>query len=132
MREIKFRAWVKNAKRMEHCIEVNPFYIGDCDRVRWNRDKVELTQYTGLKDKNGKDIYEGDICTVSAEEPHSNDYFTTDYDWKMTMYVDFKYGAFSFREVEDEHISIYYIETQDMDIEVIGNIYESPELMKGD
>lgn len=67
---------------------------------------------------------------MSAEEPYSNCYFVTDYDWKMIMYVDFEYGAFQLREVEDKHMSIYFIETDDMDIEVIGNIYENPEVRK--
>lgn len=60
MREIKFRVWDKQRNVMEDCIEVNPFHIGDCDRRRWNRNEVDLMQFTGNHDKNKKEIYEGD------------------------------------------------------------------------
>lgn len=65
MREIKFRAWDKREKRM--CA---PY---DGDFIRWHapsnwKDCYELMQFTGLQDKNGKDIYEGDIisCRMSV------------------------------------------------------------------
>ena len=51
MREIKFRAWHKNAKYM--CNNATTDLL--------DREWLEFMQYTGLKDKNGKEIYEGDI-----------------------------------------------------------------------
>lgn len=80
---------------------------------------LKLMQYTGLKDKNGKEIYEGDIVMT----PNYN-YDPSKGDNPMVLseirYVD---GAFVADDLLREH-------KQD-DREIIGNIYENPELMQG-
>ena len=140
MRKIKFRAYDMDEKVMRKWEEIHftkdigdDYYMvgykASTACVKYDKEQI-LMQYTGFKDKKGTEIYEGDLCKVSAEEPYSNCYFVTDYDWKMIMYVDFEYGAFQLREVEDKYMSIYFIETDDMNIEVIGNIYENPEVRK--
>lgn len=71
MREIKFRAWEKNLK------EIIQVYNIDFENRLINKDgvwrmfnEIELMQYTGLKDKNGREIYEGDIVRTWEETEH--------------------------------------------------------------
>lgn len=126
-REIKFRAWIKKDKRMETCMGVNPFHVSDCDRLHWKHDEVELMQYTGLKDKNGKEIYEGDIvhCTELRNDKiseHVSDVFFED-------------GCWLVHEGKMCDVELYLYENKPTklpltEIEVIGNIYENPELFQ--
>lgn len=118
MRNIKFRAWSKFDNGHMH-------YWQDGFNYRWfERDShkyVELMQYTGLKDKNGVEIYEGDIVKV-------------DDDWE-------KYGWFagSLGEIIYTDTAKFAIKTSagqgtferdsDKYLEIIGNIYENPELL---
>jgi uncharacterized phage protein (TIGR01671 family) len=133
-REIKFRAWHIEHKQMfwwdvlwgNH--RQGDGYIG---MVLWgekqtrhiHRDNMtlidpndcELMQFTGLKDKNGREIYEGDIVA------HAIEGYTT-----PLSVVEFKDGMFVFT---DSEYSTELIESLDY-CEVIGNIYENPELLK--
>ncbi len=86
----------------------------------YNREEFHICQYTGLKDKNGKEIYEGDIVKCI-------EYFPPD-----TGVVEFKYY-----ECGDEYYPSTYgwhvqnvLLTPELDIEVIGNIYENQELLE--
>ena len=75
---------------------------------------------TVLKDKNGKEIYEGDVIKASTNSHHSN----------SDIYWDAHYSCFRIRADEDEDgytLNKYYCENE---YEIIGNIYENPDLLK--
>lgn len=125
MREIKFRAWDKSEERMVYSgtkqndypfvwqIHNTGIEIVEHDGTNWNTIKdLVFMQYTGLKDKNGKEIYEGDIVEYKSI-----------YEWEKQPIkkakVVFENGMFCPPGVI-------------MDLsrsEIIGNIYENPELL---
>ena len=123
-REIKFRAWDEELGFMvdPSCYFVS-FYEGawfnNCqdgeDDLTEQTFKLKLMQYTGLKDRNGKEIYEGDIvkCPVSGIN--------------IVLWDDDAAGwVFDDLLNEDDfYTTIDYWET-----EIIGNIYENPELLE--
>jgi hypothetical protein len=108
MREIKFRAWdgssmSQNAKTIQEIASV-----GVQSR---DPEKLEWLQYTGLKDKNGKEIYEGDVF-VGEWRPNPN-------------IIKFDNG--SFRDSRSGFVFDSYEASTSV---VLGNIYENPELLK--
>jgi uncharacterized phage protein (TIGR01671 family) len=141
MRKIKFRAWFDG-----HMCEVAKLnFWGDpdqatCDMARMslNEDgnveeifevylnEVELMQYTGLKDKNGKEIYEGDI--VSFEDSDGG-YEYPDLVVNTGIVEYGKLGFYFTNRVAVEMDDFYIKDGRCDDIEVLGNIYENPELM---
>ncbi|HBB5545038.1 TPA: hypothetical protein KBR98_001906 [Listeria monocytogenes] len=141
MREIEFRAFVKRKKEMfpvtdlrfnryeKDAVGVNGCgdpYCTMCDDW-YNFDDVLLMQYTGLKDKNGKKIFEGDIVAFSEDDFHvfnsQVEYFSEDgypaFDIKVPSTYYFDSNVFS----EVSMSGLY-------EIEVIGNIHENPELLE--
>jgi uncharacterized phage protein (TIGR01671 family) len=91
---------------------------------------LEIMQYTGLKDKNGVEIYEGDVIYIKQGQCVGHEQVYEDYReiWKpITGPVIFDDGAFSFEGHEAGSLPLFaYID----DLEVIGNIYQNPELIK--
>lgn len=126
MREIKFRAWNYIINKM--------FKVGDefgtnhdLDCVQYFKEgqSVVLLQYTGLKDKNGVEIYEGDI--VKTDYDNGFDILTHTVKWCGPSYPAFELSP----TLPCESNGFSYIhECGDTTIEVIGNIYENPELLE--
>ena len=121
MREIKFRAWHKEEKIIGEVFGINIlhkeifFSNGDVDCYGFSDFKyIELMQYTGLKDKNNKEIYEGDIITL-----HNSKY-------KVIFNIE---GARFVLRNDEFELEITFINHNNERMEIVGNIYENPELL---
>ncbi len=118
MRTIKFRVWEPNAKEMiyngVYC-HVSLDHNGVMNCTGFPEDVIPL-QYTGLKDKKGKDVFEGDIINI---------YVTEMINEILKAEVIFNDGAFCIK-YPDGNISAFVKN----EIEVIGNVYENPELLQ--
>jgi len=126
MREIKFRAWDKILQKM--------YYPADLDYA----ETAILMQYTGLKDKNGKEIYEGDIVKrplskwyTLCKDIHQIKYgkHTVGFDGDLAS-TGPALGFYFFPYTdEDENMGCGEQLNWDDDIEILGNIYENRELL---
>lgn len=139
-RAIKFRAWDNMTKSMYQVRDIDFLANGEINSIRLvvaiqtSEDDIdfdfpirrsgeyELMQFTGLKDKHRKEIYEGDI--IKLDDPN----------WGYGGMYDKEHDGYFYREVALEHgcfcfkngSKLYNVNRQS---EIIGNIYENPELL---
>lgn len=127
MREIKFRAWLKSNNLMYDvlCIDTAEkkalIEHGDMRGYAKYPDEIKLMQCIGLKDENGKDIYEGDIVkAISFARPIG-----------IVKYSD-ENQAFIFNDLDKKYrgYSTALMNQFDDGFEILGNIYENPELLE--
>ncbi len=114
-REIKFRFYDKTDKRMK-------YFDGIWNMPDPSYDFDDIQQFTGLLDKNGKEIYEGDIVLGRFILDDVEDYI-----YLSLTDMERKNQSKTFL-IED--ISYLYTNPIPEDIEVIGNVHENPELLK--
>ena len=131
MREIKFRAWYKNDKRIFIDPQMIDFYNKKIGYMQYQTEYMsdtsysipvgfeefeysELIEWTGLYDKNGEEIYEGDIFHIGSK--------------KILYVVEWIDCGLKGRQIKN--ISWIGLDYWKDDIEVIGNIYENPELIE--
>ena len=145
-REIKFRVWSESDKEYRTDCSVHKLFTSKTGTPAMiyndEGDCFLLEQYTGLKDKNGKEIYEGDICRLA---------YYTKKDGKKRWHkdledveaVEFEDGYFKFSNTDQYGIGSElsfsdYGEwstangNYKYEAEVIGNIHENPELLGGE
>ena len=130
MREIKFRGWERELQMMVYDTELGGWIFEyDGNPVRAVNQMIneedyfyDLMQYTGLKDKNGTEMYEGDILSTDLDRPY--------------LIVEFRNGAFMFQCHDNGKDYYDFMATTGENSnftkyhEVIGNIYENPELLE--
>lgn len=131
MREIKFRAW--DGKEMDYDVGVynGQVLTGVEDSVwAWNEQpKTPLMQYTGLKDKSGVEIYEGDIVALDFESGKPTlgtiKYAISEFgvEWLNESLLGSFGQRHNLRQLSDSLVA-------ENDLRVIGNIHENPELLK--
>ena len=127
MREIKFRAWDSknkefvyefyiNSNRTDY-IQIIPEYLNTRrdSFIMTTNDDYELNQFTGLKDKNGKEIYDGDILMNR---------FSPGREERLVLTHDIFFIIHRLRTLQHERKN-----DLNQTLEIIGNVYESPELL---
>lgn len=118
----KFRAWDKETKTMNGMAEIYRNRNQEIE-LRPRDENIILMQSTGLVDKNGKEIFEGDI--VQFEDCYTE----TDFLYVNTGIVEWSQGSFTIT-------NRYSVEMGDLldgeflDVTIIGNVYENPELLE--
>jgi uncharacterized phage protein (TIGR01671 family) len=110
MREIKFRAWDKEEKEFEIKTLLENGY---CYDITFDK-QMDIQQFTGLKDKNGKEIYEGDIVGWGK--------------YNYCVYWDNENGEWATKDLANDKKGSLK-KALEYNWEVIGNIYENPELL---
>ena|SRR3990167_3122957 len=152
MRKIKFRAWDRKRKQMLQVWKVScgsfphpsEFYNRDFDPFMDKSSDSILMQFTGLRDKNGKEIYEGDVLThQSVVFNKENGYPKDNFQPKVIdgvllqgvnqnpfpIHRNFENNPY--RVVEYNQANFYpLMDYGAFELVVIGNIYENPELLK--
>ena len=129
MREIKFRVWEIKSKSW-----VSEKIVLNSDGKIWAygftpfedfTDKVIINFFTGLKDKNGKEIYEGDIIHSKWEE----NYVGSDDSKEIVFFHNGEFVMNKSGKPEEFNFSVHF-HCHPKHIKVIGNIYENHELLK--
>lgn len=125
-RNIKYRAWLKDSKLMVDVDEIDIgrkfiyyyYHSDDLEGELKSFKNIELMQYTGLRDKNEKEVYEGDILKLRAN-----------YGIGVVKYYN-EWGAYIVEYLKSKPIVVLGMNYDKEDIEIIGNIWENKELLE--
>lgn len=115
MREIKFRGWYGKDKGM-----LEPQFNGFINNIFATEAGIYM-QYTGLKDVNGKEVFEGDIVTHEDGEY----WFVAVVEW-----MEYEFCFRIIKPFEDIYDFDDWYENGTLDVQVVGNIHDNPELLE--
>lgn len=128
----KYRAWHNELGRMM-LVKTMFFFANELEELELNDsimndnipvypDEIKLMQSTGLKDKNGKEIFEGDILAIETDEGILN----------VNIFWDSKHALFMFesKKYNEKDLLAELVEDNTYPFEIAGNIYENPELLE--
>ena len=131
--KIKFRGMCANGimryGRLSQDKENSTLYYKEySQRICWDNSNIPVSnktlgQFTGLKDKNGKEIFEGDVLKFKFTDCEK------DKENFIIVECIFQDGRFLMDEIEKKDLACYYYFEDEL-VEVIGNIYENPELLE--
>ena len=129
---LRYRAWDKHSQKMfandELIIWNNNVYANDskklsCNHLKgWSIDEEYLMQSTGILDKNGKEIFEGDILGIETDEGILN----------VNIFWDEEHALFMFesKKHNEKELLAELVEDNTYPFAILGNIYENPELLE--
>jgi uncharacterized phage protein (TIGR01671 family) len=144
-REIKFRAWVDwgfSEMINDYCFLGNDFNFFGHDRTNNNYKVIAVMQFTGMKDCEGVDIYEGDVLFLesfltkisdSSKVPNSDhvNYYVVEFNsdkkvnsWQLRVIKTTRYENFGLGNTSHSHLWTITDKAK-----IIGNIYQNPELL---
>lgn len=130
MREIKFRLWDKEIKKMK--TPLSPVWF---EENYWNDDNFAncaercgciLMQFTGMIDKHGKEVYEGDILRFDVMTDYGLLQMLGKMEWNNSL---FQFGVSATSPLESMPPHVVIKESEMGRPEVIGNVYENPEIL---
>ncbi|WP_040194772.1 YopX family protein [Clostridium culturomicium] len=132
MREIKFRVWDIINKRILNYGEIMHLPMWEVFPGTPEQRAFNVMQYTGLKDKHGKEIYEGDVVKYTLKSYYNK---------TVTEMIPVTWGSYSDGGEYVDNVECWMIRYKSLSdicdnkynqsVEVIGNIYENPELLEG-
>lgn len=143
-REIKFRVWSEEDREYRTDCRLTELFTSETGAPATvysdEGDRFDIEQYTGLKDKNGKEIYEGDIVNITAIVETDDSDMACIMDTNSVVCWDKEHARWDVNDKPESKDWDYrrrryfvFVDSDDREnVEIIGNIHENPELLEAE